>query len=671
MLNTFYARKNSKFTEILENKFKNIRDSQNNFFQKNSKIKPKITIINTQKNKDNNHLSFLKKKKLEPEKPNMQNNNNLSSNDTNKINIFYGNDKLHKTKKTNFSSKSTNHFQYRGCTPNNTFNQKIDISNSTKHNFFHFNIFDNIKLNEKFANLKKNSYEYFPDIHTSTKNNIDINFNSQFNQIYLNISKTFKQKFAYKNNKKGKKLNHNRKYTDFMKENSKTKMKSFENENSNSIFKTKNNENPSFGYNQKTLDKNSIKNISDENVPKKFKMFSRDKIIESIRKYKKANDTIFENEIKNNYINEDIPHKNIFNYYSNGVYLMKEPKKFNNRENPTTIKSTNYDSNNKNNENIFDYSVKQNTIENNENKKTNKINDSFKNSYDRKINEDINQKNKNNLKNDNKINNESSDNLNYKTSSYFFSKKFKKHFNDNYKNESNDPNTDKKQDLNDIINRVIENNKRAAAAKTSTCFYNIGINYMNNRARKTGTNFFANYKKKFAAGENNNNENKKYLNSIKLTLENPDVWKNHEIVWKNIQKFNEKDSQFLLPPNDEEVLVSCYLHLFPKKLKINSVVKNKDKKEDFFSFVIDDSIHNPTKEIQKWKSAHKKLILKWHPDKLFPIIKELKINEDLKNELKKRSTVIIHNINKTFQNIMEILKKILLAKEEKEKDNKF
>ena len=28
-------------------------------------------------------------------------------------------------------------------------------------------------------------------------------------------------------------------------------------------------------------------------------------------------------------------------------------------------------------------------------------------------------------------------------------------------------------------------------------------------------------------------------------------------------------------------------------------------------------------EIKKWKDAYKKVILRWHPDKLFPLIKEM------------------------------------------------
>ena len=707
MLNTFYASKNSNLTKLLENKPKNLQNSPKNIFQKNPKIKPTIAIINDQK-KIFSYLSS-RRKKLETKKPKAPSQNNLHTNGTltNKINMFYENEKFRKSRNINsFSSTNSNNLQNRGITPNN-INHKVNIQNSTKNNFFHFNLFENKNLHDRFTNFKKDSYEYFPDIRSSNKNNIDINYNKHFKPIQYNIAKNSKHNYDYHKNIKEKRVNHNRKYVNFIKENNKNKLKISENENSNPNLKIIINENINstilkngFGNNKKTITEYNLKNISKENESKSLKSFSRDRKIEPIKNDKKPNDTtINENENKDQNI-ENFPHVHIFNYYNDGVYLMKEPEKTNNKENPMPIstESIKWDTNNINNGNTFDNSIEKNNIEknnieknnieknnidknnieknnieNNENKKSNITTDPLKIDHNSVINDDINQKNEK-KQIDDKINNKKVINSNFNTSSFFYNKDLKNNFNvknnlndKNQKNTENDQNTEQKQDLNDIIKRVIENNKRAAAAKTSTCFFNIGINYMNNRARRTGSNFFANFQKKFPVGENTNNEPKKYLNSIKLTLENPEIWKKHEIVWKNIKKFNEKDCEFLLPPNDNDALISCYLNMYPQKLDLNS--KNKDKKEDIFSFVIDDSIHNPTNEIQKWKSAHRKLILKWHPDKLFPLLKELKINEELKNELKKKSTIIIDNINKVFQNVMEILRKILLAKEEKDKNN--
>ena len=58
--------------------------------------------------------------------------------------------------------------------------------------------------------------------------------------------------------------------------------------------------------------------------------------------------------------------------------------------------------------------------------------------------------------------------------------------------ESNKEKKEQKEKFNieNIINNVIENNKKAAAARSSTSFYNIGSNFMNNRMRSTKTNFF-------------------------------------------------------------------------------------------------------------------------------------------------------------------------------------
>ena len=65
------------------------------------------------------------------------------------------------------------------------------------------------------------------------------------------------------------------------------------------------------------------------------------------------------------------------------------------------------------------------------------------------------------------------------------------------------------------------------------------------------------------------------------------------------------------------------------------------------------------------------MIFRWHPDKLFPLLKELKIkNENIKNELQRRCSLIINNINSLYQNISEILKKIVLYKDRTENKSK-
>jgi hypothetical protein len=271
--------------------------------------------------------------------------------------------------------------------------------------------------------------------------------------------------------------------------------------------------------------------------------------------------------------------------------------------------------------------------------------------------------------------------FNFKTSSYFFSPKFK-----NEKKDMKDTNTNIKE----IINNVIENYKKVAQAKVSTNLYNLGKLYSNNKMRESQKNFYStsNFKKNYAEAEDNNNQkdkskeekeemekNKGKSNSIKLILLSPSEWENHEELWINISKnkYNEKLEKFFLPPNDTDIIISCYLKMYPNKLNIcnYSKINSKSKNEDFLSFCIDDTVQNPRNELNKWKKVYKKLIFRWHPDKLFPLLKELKIkNENIIRELQRRSSLIINNINTLYQNITEILNKISINKDKKDNKSK-
>ena len=260
--------------------------------------------------------------------------------------------------------------------------------------------------------------------------------------------------------------------------------------------------------------------------------------------------------------------------------------------------------------------------------------------------------------------------FNFKTTTNFFTSKFKN-------NETNKKDSLNSLNIKNIINKVIENNKRASKARDSTSFYNIENFYMNNKMRKSQNNFYSSsyYKKdtnftKEQTKDTNSNSNKK-SNYIKLTLISPKEWEKHEEIWMNILNVEEKFEKYVLPPNDMDILVSGYLKMYPNKsnvCKINPLSKNQ---AEFLSFCIDDDIENPRNEIKKWKNVYKKMILRWHPDKLFPLINELKINsESIKKELERRSSLIVNNINASYQNIIEILKKILINKEKDENNNK-
>lgn len=208
-----------------------------------------------------------------------------------------------------------------------------------------------------------------------------------------------------------------------------------------------------------------------------------------------------------------------------------------------------------------------------------------------------------------------------------------------------------------VIKRVLENNKKEAATRTRDFFSNYPHNYMNLNMNRTGQKFFigsingqnkTNYHNR---PETDNKVDNIAMNYLEVNLNDVINWKKHEEIWNNINVLgvNEAYDKHLFPPNEFDVLVSSYI-------KLNSI--NQDK------FILDDNLSNPTEELHKWKKAYKQALHRWHPDKLFALLDGLKIKDDnLKASLKKKSTVVIYNINKLFQSILEILKKIIIKRE--------
>ena len=158
---------------------------------------------------------------------------------------------------------------------------------------------------------------------------------------------------------------------------------------------------------------------------------------------------------------------------------------------------------------------------------------------------------------------------------------------------------------------------------------------------------------------------------------NPINWRKHEEIWDNLVSLNmglAELERYLLPPNETDVLVSSYLKMNPRVLNFCSLQKintsNTKNENNFISLMVDDNIQNPKQEIKKWKEAYKRVIFRWHPDKLFAALEEINFkNEEKKIELKKRSTQIINNMNILYRNIIEILNKIAEAKNDKENNN--
>jgi len=281
------------------------------------------------------------------------------------------------------------------------------------------------------------------------------------------------------------------------------------------------------------------------------------------------------------------------------------------------------------------------------------INESFEKKYDEKYN---NPEKKTQNQKDNK----------YKTSSNFFqNKKPSTAFN-----------------FDSFINKVLENNKKAAQAKQTSHFFNdIGKDFLNNHMRSTRTNFYSSHKRGFTGEKDTNFTNDilndvkpNTLNCLKITLLSPLEWRKHEEIWNNINSLSVGMSELekhLIPPNDKDVLISSYLKLYPNVLhfvSLNSISTSnkKNSKIDYLSFNIDDNINNPKLEMKKWKDAYKRLILRWHPDKLYSFISEIKLkDENIGNILRKQSTIIINNMNSLYKNIIEILRKILRKKDQK------
>jgi len=146
--------------------------------------------------------------------------------------------------------------------------------------------------------------------------------------------------------------------------------------------------------------------------------------------------------------------------------------------------------------------------------------------------------------------------INYKTSTYFFSPKFKK----NLKNALN---------INEIINIAIENNIKAGQASMTSVFENIGKNYLNKKIKK---NFFStSYEKRWEkeqTKEKINQEFNKYSNNnfLNLFLFETENWEKHENIWINLkQNLTENNLVYILPPNDEDILISSYIKLYQKK----------------------------------------------------------------------------------------------------------
>ena len=626
---------------MLKNLYGNKRKNLYSEGHKAKYIYIKIKKDNDSKNNKGNdiYLEELNSNKLIDEKNNNKNDGY----------IYYGNNKIFKTKNLNYSSqnisnelKTQNLFFRNNKHPirnlsinkdniiNNNYNivhkfQKQSARNKIINNFGNnkdvvyqkINNNFNKDISNKFPFITKSTLKSYNDENTNTniENNLNIHLKNLY-QLHTNFINSFKNKkgllndigldvdYEKKNlNKKLLKKNNSQEWIIDYKIFSKIKEKKNKIKTTEIINKRRNNKKHKKSF---SID-NNIDNNNNNIIKKIFD--------------KKRN--IMENKI----LKENILSKN----RSLDIEKEHNPKKIKIEKKLNILNSKKPQKEQKKISQIKDNYIFSNPIKNK--------NFSFRSTKNMKITEDNNTETAT-IKNS------------FKTSTYFFSPKFKKKYENNSVN------------IKEIINSAIENNIKLGQATMTSGFFNIGKDYINNKSRNTQQNFFSSgyNKNKEQKKEEINKENNKELkfNYLNLFLFDFNSWEIHENIWENITKnLKENNEIYILPPNNEDILVSNYIKTFSKKHEINFI------KENIVNINInDDNIKNPRNEIKKWKKVYKNSILRWHPDKLFPLLTELNvIDENIIKDLQRRSTIIINNINNMYQSIMETLNKILLNKE--------
>jgi hypothetical protein len=203
-------------------------------------------------------------------------------------------------------------------------------------------------------------------------------------------------------------------------------------------------------------------------------------------------------------------------------------------------------------------------------------------------------------------------------------------------------------DVPSIMKRILEKNKKEINTRISEI--PMPQSYMNLNKRPSSRAFIGSRGSRPMTDLNVNKFDTP--NYMEVSLMDYLSWRKHEEIWINIVSPSYMPSElekYLIPPNDFDILTSYYAKLH----NATSTV------------ILSDNTRNPREELNRWKHAFKKAVLRWHPDKLFPVLDGIKlIDENKRHVLKKKSSVIINNMNKLFKGIVEILKKISSKKEE-------
>lgn len=226
--------------------------------------------------------------------------------------------------------------------------------------------------------------------------------------------------------------------------------------------------------------------------------------------------------------------------------------------------------------------------------------------------------------------------------------------------------------IDDIFKRIMNNNQKEAEARSTSRIMN-SSSYQNKvyKQRSTSNKFFSSTNSGFIYEKPYNNEQSymPFINkqnskgSIVLSLDKNDLyhWRKHEDIWKSLSSSsfslenlikNETHLKYLLPANDSDILLSLYIYTYidNKNKDSNSYIINEDKVE-----IEADSI-DASNEVKKWKAVYKKLLIRWHPDKLIPFLKRINIDEEMIMKIEKRSFSIMNGVNSLFRIVLERLK---------------
>ena len=232
-----------------------------------------------------------------------------------------------------------------------------------------------------------------------------------------------------------------------------------------------------------------------------------------------------------------------------------------------------------------------------------------------------------------------------------------------------------KNTIKNLIKRVIENNKKQEENKNKEQLKDIGRDFANNnQMRKTSNNF---YRSKSTSDPPNKEQcdDISSFPSLELTITNLIEWKKHEELWYNIKSINFLNYElckYLYPPNYQDVLIGTYLILNNKTLNFDLGQNLKFSSNSNYNIkatlIINNAIKHPEIEIKKWKIAYKKVILRWHPDKLSSFLNEVHcLDDSQKRLLSKKSTLVINSMNSVYKKISEVLKTIIHRRKTKNK----